>query len=413
MFKKKNYTSEEVVLDGTQLLMYMREGYWQARVYLMDEGKYLRRSLRTQSLDVAKERGWELWRKLQIDRDLGRKQFSPTIEEGIDSYLEVRKQDITPIGHGGITKERWSTIKAQLRAFRRYMKKHLPSAKISDLEVKDCWQYNNWRREDSGGQIAVSTLKNEQAMINSCVRYWYSEGLIRIPKLEFPKINKLDKTNKKVKDETFAPNEMISFRRTAEEYIKGRNELIDNKERLRRKIVYLWIMVGANTGLRTGEQRQLRWENVRLYKNKDGIEFAEITVLAETSKVRADRTIPFRASKYFKILEELTGGIGYVFSDNEGKTFISDRVFRRMWKEILDRSKLPEARTRYLNPYGLRHYFITQRIDNHVQPMTLAKMCGTSVEQINKTYYHATQKIKENAAIQGRYIEELERLQDE
>jgi len=44
-------------------------------------------------------------------------------------------------------------------------------------------------------------------------------------------------------------------------------------------------------------------------------------------------------------------------------------------------------------PYSLRHYFITQKIMSGLSYRQIADMCGTSVAQIEKTYYHVNEDI--------------------
>ena len=38
----------------------------------------------------------------------------------------------------------------------------------------------------------------------------------------------------------------------------------------------------------------------------------------------------------------------------------------------------------------LRHYFITQKVNANMPLVSIAEMCGTSISQIEKTYYHTT-----------------------
>ena len=58
------------------------------------------------------------------------------------------------------------------------------------------------------------------------------------------------------------------------------------------------------------------------------------------------------------------------------------------WFEIEDR----EARD--LVPYSLRHIMITQRIMSGLNFKQIADMCGTSVMQIERTYYHLNDEIR-------------------
>ena len=87
MRKKKTFKEgQEQVLEGTDALLYLRNGYWQMRIYLTEEGKYLRRSLGTQSIAIAEERAYEKWREVTKDRAAGKKQFGMTV----DDYEEDR-----------------------------------------------------------------------------------------------------------------------------------------------------------------------------------------------------------------------------------------------------------------------------------------------------------------------------------
>lgn len=55
---------------------------------------------------------------------------------------------------------------------------------------------------------------------------------------------------------------------------------------------------------------------------------------------------------------------------------------------------LPERDTRDLVPYSLRHFMITQRIMSGLSFRQIADMCGTSVAQIERTYYHLNDEIR-------------------
>lgn len=38
--------------------------------------------------------------------------------------------------------------------------------------------------------------------------------------------------------------------------------------------------------------------------------------------------------------------------------------------------------------YSIRHYGITKQIKHGINPLTLAKTCGTSLKHLTETYYH-------------------------
>ena len=400
MRKKKQFRQHELALHGTDALLYTRNEYWQIRIYLTDEGRYLRKSLGTKSKDIAIERGYEIWREVERDKAVGRKQFSISVEEGIDNYLEHRRTEITEVGQGGITKQRWETIRAQLKNFRAYMKLHLDDARLKDIKANDTWNYFEWRRNSSAKEPVTSTLMNEKAMINACIRYLFEQGEIGIAQLKFPKLKRIERND--IEAETFTKKEYLSFLHAARSYIKGVDELIDEEERLARNVMYKWILIAANTGMRIGEQRQLRWSDVKVYDDKDGDRLAEIRIRPETTKVRKERRFIAYKGNYFDSLSEMTGGVGFVFSVDDGETYMTDRVFRRLWAEIMELTNIDEVRKAQLVPYSLRHYFITVRYNAGVQLGKLARMCGTSLQQINKTYYHLHLEEQEEIVKLGR-----------
>ena len=50
-------------------------------------------------------------------------------------------------------------------------------------------------------------------------------------------------------------------------------------------------------------------------------------------------------------------------------------------------------------PYSFRHYFITQKLVNGLSHRQVADMCGTSITQIEKTYYHINDDMMVDAAL--------------
>ena len=64
---------------------------------------------------------------------------------------------------------------------------------------------------------------------------------------------------------------------------------------------------------------------------------------------------------------------------------------------------------RKLSFYSLRHYFVTQRWKAGVQLRDIANSCGTSVNQIEKTYYHIDEeKMIETAVMDKRRAKVVE-----
>jgi site-specific recombinase XerD len=136
---------------------------------------------------------------------------------------------------------------------------------------------------------------------------------------------------------------------------------------------------------------------------------ARINVRAETSKVRTSRTFLCRNGQYFERLKEVTKpkSTDELIFTTDGKSELSKRALLYHWHKILDLAEIPNRDERDLVPYRLRHFMITQRIMSGLSFRQIADMCGTSVVQIERTYYHLNDEIRiTNAVADYRRLED-------
>ena len=186
-------------------------------------------------------------------------------------------------------------------------------------------------------------------------------------------------------------------------YCAKHNKLDDAELRVR-KIVQHYVLVAANSGLRVGEQRQLRWSDVQLERhsaNSTEQTLARIHVRAETSKVRTSRTFLCRNGQYFERLREIAKPKSedeLVFTI-DGENQITQRTMLYHWHKMIELADIADRETRDLVPYSLRHFMITQRIMSGLSFRHIGDMCGTSVAQIEKTYYHLNDEIRLTNAV--------------
>ena len=123
---------------------------------------------------------------------------------------------------------------------------------------------------------------------------------------------------------------------------------------------------------------------------------ARIHVRAETSKVRTSRTFLCRNGQYFERLRDI---VKHKSSDElvftiDGENQITQRTMLYHWHKMLELANIADRETRDLVPYSLRHYIIAQRIMSGLTFGQIADMCGISVAQIEKTYYHLNDEIR-------------------
>ena len=77
----------------------------------------------------------------------------------------------------------------------------------------------------------------------------------------------------------------------------------------------------------------------------------------------------------------------------DGENQITQRTMLYRWHKMIELADITDREIRDLVPYSLRHFMITQRIMSGLSFRQIADMCGTSVAQIEKTYYHLNDEI--------------------
>ena len=101
---------------------------WQFRMWIPEEKKHLRKSLKTRDFDTAVIRAEEMVFKTFSDVSTGRKIFGVTLLELVNAYLSWREKDVES---GLITKGRLGTIKSQTN---HILKFKTPDLKVSELD---------------------------------------------------------------------------------------------------------------------------------------------------------------------------------------------------------------------------------------------------------------------------------------
>ena len=89
-------TDSHDILDGLAKIyrVKMSGEVWQFRMYIREEKKDYRKSLKTRDLTTALERGRALGSKLLGDVSVGKKVFGLTLGELVDAYSEERERDV-------------------------------------------------------------------------------------------------------------------------------------------------------------------------------------------------------------------------------------------------------------------------------------------------------------------------------
>ena len=394
--KKKQFADGEITIFD-EACIYKRGEYWQFRMWLPKENRYARKSLRTRSEATAIEKGKAAYLEIYANLQQGKSYFSITTKEGVEKYLSFRKRDVE-LGH--IVKGRHATIATHLQHFLSFISK---DTKLKELERTDCESYYYHRHKATNGNVKQVTVQNEQSTINALMKWLHKNGETHIDSFDFKKLPRLDRGNDAIRRATLTNSEYQALYHAMRSYT-SKNGRLDDFELKVRKIVQHYVLIAANSGLRVGEQRQLRWSDVSVERHTvNGTEqtLARIHVRAETSKVRTSRTFLCRNGQYFERLRDIVKpeGAGELIFTVDGKSELSKRTLLYHWHKIIDLADIADKEARDLVPYSLRHFMITQRIMSGLTFRQIADMCGTSVAQIENTYYHLNDEIRLTNAV--------------
>ena len=417
--KKHSFNDdEEPIFD--EAVIYKRGEYWQMRMWLAKEGKYARFSLKTRNKSTAIDKAKLHYHELKAKELAGKTYFSITTKIGVERYLEQREKEVGQAA--GIVAGRYRTIKTHLEHWLDFIGRDV---KLKELERTDCENYF-LERTKGKKKLAVSstTIANEQATINAMMKWLYKRNETYIDGFDFKKLPKTDKGEEANRRNTFTDAEVERIVAALDEYIKNAEKDLKGEGNVQKAVGGYYLGVSLISGLRRGEQLQLRWTDIDddLGYRDEGRknELVKIKVRGETSKVRQTRRFIVKDyAKYFEGLMKLqiklfelgkvseskrlsTLGDRLVFSTN-GTAAITARAIGYHFDKIMTLAEV-SSKDRDLVPYSFRHYFITKRVNSNLPIASIAEMCGTSITQIEKTYYHTTEdKMVSNALADYEY----------
>jgi len=399
--KTKFEDNEEAIFDVA--VIYTRGAYWQFRMWLTKEQKYARLSLKTTSKSTAIDLAKKNYHQIMADQLSGKSYYSITTKVGVELYLEWKKKQI-----GIKIKEgRFGTIKTHLEHWLKFIGK---DKKLKEMAITDGDDYFYERTKSRENGANQTTVENEQSTINAMVKWLHSRELTHINKIDFPKLKTIDKGKESNRRSLFEDAEIFAIDKALVKYIKEAETNINHSANLVKALCGYFLGIAMITGLRRGEQLQLTWNDVYEMEVEESrtrtVELVKITVRGETSKVGNTRKFVVKDYGYFlgllmlqakrkdpKIKEFNARALvlnDLLFTAN-GKTSITPRAILFHFDKILLNAKISNVKERNIVPYSFRHTFITKRVNSGLPISSIAEMCGTSITQIEKTYYHTTE----------------------
>lgn len=364
-------------------------GIWYVKIYIHDEKRYFQKSLRTRDEDLARRLAEDEYVQIKAKRLTGQKIFKVAFHTVIDEWLVEQKKTI------GISKTlgRYQAIVSQTNWLKKFIKD--PNYKIEDINSSLFMDYYNFRKRKRS-QVVNSTLVNEKATINAIFRFGIRKGyLSAIFQAEFPPLKKSSNYREALSIEEW---------RTIYNFMRS-NEFLDERDTLKvRHFVRDFTLLLANTGLRFGEARRLKWKHCKVVRGKDeNKKLCEIKLSAEMTKNRKPRTVQgLRGDvlERIKSYSKYTKPNDFVFVDNNSGNELGKDYYYRAWKFMMKNTGL-DMGVKEITFYNLRHSYATWRLYAGVSSRALCENLGTGLKYLEEHYGQMQTKIMRDSLTKG------------
>ncbi|MBU04433.1 MAG: hypothetical protein CL877_00345 [Dehalococcoidales bacterium] len=375
--------------DVKLITTHKSNGIWYVKIYIHDEKRYFQKSLRTRDEDLARRLAEDEYVQIKAKRLTGQKIFKVAFHTVIDEWLVEQKKTI------GISKTlgRYQAIVSQTNWLKKFIKD--PNYKIEDINSSLFMDYYNFRKRKRS-QVVNSTLVNEKATINAIFRFGIRKGyLSAIFQAEFPPLKKSSNYREALTIEEW---------RTIYTFMRS-NDFLDKRDTLKvRHFVRDFTLLLANTGLRFGEARRLKWKHCKVVRGKDEKKkLCEIKLSAEMTKNRKPRTVQgLRGDvlERIKSYSKYTKPNDFVFVDNNSGNQLTKDYYYRAWKFMMKNTGL-DMGVKEITFYNLRHSYATWRLYAGVSSRALCENLGTGLKYLEEHYGQMQTKIMRDSLTKG------------
>lgn len=379
MTKSENDSYEDLRGDG-QIVIYKRDdsSNYYVRLKVFDQNgdyKFRVRSLKTKDRNQALTAAFKIHEEItfhlksggSLDGRTYRKVFDEWKQSKLNSYTDKVKADRT-VEYAGL-----------------YSLDYFGTMIFDRITAQDFHQYWDWRKVNyKRRKPSHDTLNRERTAIMSIFKFGYQRGYIK-ELFEIPKL----KTNGITRRPTFTIAEWKKITKGMRSWVP---EGIEKGHWRERFLLQQYVLLMSNSGVRVGEMRNLKWDDVSSITSDKGKHY----VLRVTGKTgERDVVLNPYSDTYLKRVYDLrTSELGYPPDPTE-YVFISSKTggpytsFKTSFNNMLKYCGVPVDKGGMNRTiYSLRHFYGTQRLKGNINPYVLSKQMGTSVEMIEKFYGH-------------------------
>jgi len=363
---------------------------WQVYIWIREEQKALKKSLRTKNTELAIEKAKEVYLDYQIKIRNKEPIFDRKAKELTDAFIEQQQKRCK---QGSITKQFVGTLKARMNHYLRFVGENTKLTKINEDKFED---YRLFRKE-AAPNVKLMTLYGERGTIKSLYNFAKEKGFIhRGYEPRFGEWEKIKRSGEKINRDALDPKEWNSIYTYMQRW-QTPNRVKSKKQAEQRKFIYNFVLILSGSGIRFGEARRLQWRDIETYSDKKEEngklvvkKRAFINLPANKTKNGVARVAVCRLGAPFERLKKLskhTKGDDLIFVDNDTGEAIKKNIYYREWKTMLNETGL-DKNNKNIVFYCLRHSFATFALANDVDVFSLSKVMGCGIGFIQDHYGH-------------------------
>jgi site-specific recombinase XerD len=285
------------------------------------------------------------------------------------------------------TTERNSNAKTYTSDINRYKQNILPFFKQQDIETITNAQLNEFVEELHKTKIKPATIKHHIVVLRKIMKFAIANQLMtNLP--VFPRIT--GKLQTSLKRDYLTKDEYAKVIKSAEKLAKSKTKVRTQTITLQMKYLIQFMI---NSFIRPSDLRVLKHKHIK--KRVDGTEsWLSLNHPATKTNANEVQAMPAAVGIYEKLVEQLKEeGLpvkpdDYVFFPQirENRTTAME-VISRLFKKIIEDTKIEERTGKKITLYGLRHTAIMFRlIIGNVDTLVLSRNARTSQNMIDKFY---------------------------
>ena len=368
--------------DG-KLVLYQLENrpkqLWLCRIKVPNGNGYIYRGTGTSDFYEARKFADDLLDELRIKTKLGQSVTGPNLARMAEEFET----------HSRAKGEPTNRDLAIVAFLKTYAVPYFTKNKITDISAKEIAKFFDWRRANSKRKAPTeATILHETSQFSTFLRWCHRRGhLDREIRLDRPKQDGSRRPH-------FDAADWRKLTRFLREWVK-QGEHKSGPIHRDRVMLTSYVLILANTGVRVGEARGLRWRDVESEPTTDP---SEVNIIVHVTGKTGSREVVARTPEvqtYFRRIWDLRCGEmdgetplkdDFIFCHRDGAPIHS---FKKGFMTLITEAGVEKDREGQRRTiYSLRHTYATFRLHEGVDHYVLARNMGTSVKMLEQFYGH-------------------------